>query len=218
MGLERGEVGHVAGASVQPEQSGPRSFGIERAGQAEPGDLGQVLVEPHRRTQNVGVFGYGYTFDDSSSVTLPQAGSSVDGLVKPVNYDPQDDAMPAPAPGLRRTALLSAQLAHAKSNAPAYARLLAEVDTTAVTTRAALASLPVVRKSELLELQKASRPFGGFAASGWGAHPRRARLVFASPGPLYEPEGFLWPSVRASQSERSVRAIRASSAWSAAAV
>ncbi|TMG84270.1 MAG: phenylacetate--CoA ligase [Betaproteobacteria bacterium] len=86
-------------------------------------------------------------------------------------------------------ASLRAQLAHAKSNAPAYARLLAEVDTTAVTTRAALGSLPVVRKSELLELQKASRPFGGFAASGWGAHPRRARLVFASPGPLYEPEG-----------------------------
>ncbi len=86
-------------------------------------------------------------------------------------------------------AALRAQLAHAKANAPAYARLLAGVDTTAVTTRAALARLPVVRKSELLELQKAERPFGGFAASGWGTHPRQARLVFASPGPLYEPEG-----------------------------
>jgi phenylacetate-CoA ligase len=83
-------------------------------------------------------------------------------------------------------AALRAQLTHAKANAPAYARLLAGVDTTAVTTRAALACLPVVRKSELLELQKAERPFGGFAASGWGTHPRR---VFASPGPLYEPEG-----------------------------
>jgi phenylacetate-CoA ligase len=86
-------------------------------------------------------------------------------------------------------AALRAQLAHAKTNAPAYARRLAGVDTNAVTTRAALARLPVVRKSELLELQKAARPFGGFAASGWGAHPRRARFVFASPGPLYEPEG-----------------------------
>ena len=86
-------------------------------------------------------------------------------------------------------AALRTQLAHAKANAPAYARLLAGVDTAAVTTRAALARLPVVRKSELLELQKADRPFGGFAASGWGTHARRARLVFASPGPLYEPEG-----------------------------
>jgi len=44
----------------------------------------------------------------------------------------------------------------------------------------------VTRKSELLELQKAARPFGGFAAARWGAGCRR---VFASPGPLYEPEG-----------------------------
>src|SRR5438046_403159 len=58
-----------------------------------------------------------------------------------------------------------------------------------VTSRAALARLPVIRKSELVELQKAERPFGGFATSGWGNARRRARLVFASPGPLYEPEG-----------------------------
>src|SRR5204862_7609074 len=38
---------------------------------------------------------------------------------------------------------------------------------------------------ELLLLQKADRPFGGFAATRWG----EARRVFASPGPLYEPEG-----------------------------
>src|SRR5258708_10562182 len=86
-------------------------------------------------------------------------------------------------------AALRTQLVHAKANAPAYAQLLAGVDANAVTTRAALARLPVVRKSELLELQKAARPFGGFAASGSGTQPRRARLVFASPGPLYEPEG-----------------------------
>ena len=47
-------------------------------------------------------------------------------------------------------------------------------------TRAtALARLPVTRKSELLELQQKSRPFGGLAATRWGA----ARRVFASPGP-----------------------------------
>jgi phenylacetate-CoA ligase len=65
-------------------------------------------------------------------------------------------------------------------------RLLADVDPDSVTSREALATLPVTRKSELLELQKAARPFGGFSAVGWGAACRR---VFASPGPLYEPEG-----------------------------
>jgi phenylacetate-CoA ligase len=83
-------------------------------------------------------------------------------------------------------ARLPAQIAHAKANAPAFARLLADVDPAAVTSREALARLPVIRKSELLEQQKAARPFGGFAAVRWGSGCRR---VFASPGPLYEPEG-----------------------------
>jgi len=86
-------------------------------------------------------------------------------------------------------AALPAQLAYAKAHTAAYARLLHDIDPAAVTSRAALARLPVIRKSELVELQKADRPFGGFAASGWGKATRRARLVFASPGPLYEPEG-----------------------------
>lgn len=83
-------------------------------------------------------------------------------------------------------ARLPAQVAHARARAPAFAALLADVDPAAVTSREALARLPVTRKSELLEKQKASRPFGGFAAVGWG--PGCAR-VFASPGPIYEPEG-----------------------------
>ena len=85
-------------------------------------------------------------------------------------------------------AALRAQLAHAKANTAAYARLLARVDPAEVVSRSALARLPVVRKSELLELQKATRPFGGFAA-GWDSKRGRAPLVFASPGPLYEPGG-----------------------------
>jgi len=55
-----------------------------------------------------------------------------------------------------------------------------------VTSRDALARLPVTRKSELLEYQKAARPFGGFAAARWGAGVRRRVRVA---GPLYEPEG-----------------------------
>ena len=83
-------------------------------------------------------------------------------------------------------ARLPAHIAHAKANAPAFASLLEGVDPAAVSSRAALARLPVIRKSELLERQKTARPFGGFAAARWGAACRR---VFASPGPLYEPEG-----------------------------
>ena len=83
-------------------------------------------------------------------------------------------------------ARLPAQIAHARAAAPAFGRLFADVDADSVCTREQLATLPVTRKSELLELQKAARPFGGFSAVGWGAACRR---VFASPGPLYEPEG-----------------------------
>jgi phenylacetate-CoA ligase len=83
-------------------------------------------------------------------------------------------------------AALPARIALAKSRAPAYARILAAFEPAAITTRADLARLPVTRKSELLELQRAQRPFGGFAARRWG----EAKRVFMSPGPLYEPEGW----------------------------
>jgi phenylacetate-CoA ligase len=102
------------------------------------------------------------------------------------------DSLETRDPEARERALLAAlprQIAHAKADAPAYARILADVDPAAVTSRAALAALPVTRKSELLELQKADRPFGGFAATRWGAQVTGPARVFASPGPLYEPEG-----------------------------
>jgi phenylacetate-CoA ligase len=80
--------------------------------------------------------------------------------------------------------------------APALAELLAGVDPASITSRAALARLPVTRKGELLARQQASRaaggdPFGGFATIGWTGltSPRGARRVFQSPGPIYEPEG-----------------------------
>jgi phenylacetate-CoA ligase len=82
-------------------------------------------------------------------------------------------------------ARLPLQIAHAKARAPAYARILAEIDPDTITTREALAHIPVTRKSELVELQKLDRPFGGFAAMRVGD----VRRVFASPGPIYEPEG-----------------------------
>jgi phenylacetate-CoA ligase len=82
-------------------------------------------------------------------------------------------------------ARLPQQIAHAKSSAPAYARLLADVDPREVATRAALARLPVTRKSDLAQMQEDAPPLGGFAAGDWSTLLR----VFASPGSIYEPEG-----------------------------
>jgi phenylacetate-CoA ligase len=98
------------------------------------------------------------------------------------------DTLETRDPEVRERALLAAlprQLAHAKANASAFARILADVDTGAITTREALARVPVTRKSELSELQKKERPFGGIA----GVRRGEAARVFASPGPIYEPEG-----------------------------
>jgi phenylacetate-CoA ligase len=98
------------------------------------------------------------------------------------------DTLETRDPELRERTLLAElprRVAWAKTHAPAFARILADVDPEAVTTREALARLPVTRKSELADLQKAGRPFGGFAAVGWGGAIR----VFASPGGIYEPEG-----------------------------
>ena len=100
-------------------------------------------------------------------------------------------------PAEREAALLAAlpaQVAHAQQHAPALAQALVGVDATTVTSRAALAALPVTRKSELLERQKAQRAsdvFGGFSTIGWTGQPgaRRTQRVFQSPGPIYEPEG-----------------------------
>jgi len=98
------------------------------------------------------------------------------------------DTLETRDPELRRKqqlASLRGQLAHAKANAPAFAQRLAGIEPDDVTSPEALAGLPVTRKSELADLQKAHRPFGGFAATRYG----EARRVFQSPGPLYEPEG-----------------------------
>ncbi|WP_025037508.1 phenylacetate--CoA ligase family protein [Bradyrhizobium sp. DOA9] len=69
--------------------------------------------------------------------------------------------------------------------APAYAERLKGCDPATVTSRAALAELPVLRKSELPALHKASAPFGGFVAGAPGSFAR----LFTSPGPIFEPEG-----------------------------
>ena len=98
------------------------------------------------------------------------------------------DALETRSATERKAALatrLPQQIAHAKANAPYFAESLKQVDAAAITSVEALATLPVVRKHDLIELQKQRRPFGGLAAGGWGQLGR----VFSSPGPIYEPEG-----------------------------
>lgn len=93
--------------------------------------------------------------------------------------------------------LLPKALKNAKNNAPAIAKQLENIDPQTINTRASLATIPVLRKNDLLQLQHTARInqldtsnserirlFGGFSTIGWG----QARKVFASPGPIYEPE------------------------------
>jgi phenylacetate-CoA ligase len=98
------------------------------------------------------------------------------------------DELEARAPAVREAALMAAlpaHIAHARGNAPGFARILADVDPANVTTRDQLARLPVTRKSDLFELQKAIRPLGGLNATPLD----KLAKVFVSPGPIYEPEG-----------------------------
>ncbi|RBP97062.1 phenylacetate-CoA ligase [Rhodobacter sp. 140A] len=67
--------------------------------------------------------------------------------------------------------------------APGLAAHLGPVDPAAITSRAALARLPVLRKSDLGTAQKAAFPFGGLTAKPAHAFAH----IFQSPGPIYEP-------------------------------
>ena len=109
------------------------------------------------------------------------------------------DSLETRAPAEREAALLRAlplQVGNAISNAAGFASILAGVDPASITTRAALAGLPVTRKSDLKALQRAALPFGGLTAK----KPGQMRKIFMSPGPIYEPEGRrddYWRSARA---------------------
>ena len=80
--------------------------------------------------------------------------------------------------------------------AAGWARHLAGTDPKGVTSRAALAKLPVLRKSDLPALQREHPPFGGFVVPP----PAQLKRLLMSPGPIFEPEGFgtdWWGSARA---------------------
>ena len=95
------------------------------------------------------------------------------------------DTLETRTPAEREKALmqaLPAQIAHAKANAPFFKQWLKDVDPASVTSRAALARLPVLRKSMLGEVQKKNPPMGGLIAVPLS----KARHIFMSPGPIFE--------------------------------
>ena len=98
------------------------------------------------------------------------------------------DELETRTPEAREGALMAAlpgHIAHAKANAPGFARILKDVEPGEVRSRKALARLPVTRKSDLAALQGENPPLGGLNAT---PVEKLARL-FVSPGPIYDPEG-----------------------------
>lgn len=92
--------------------------------------------------------------------------------------------------------LLPDLLRRAMASAPGWANHLQGVDPASVTSRDALAGLPILRKASLHGHQAARPPFGGFTTAAMGEIGR----IFMSPGPIFEPEGFAadwWRSARA---------------------
>jgi phenylacetate-CoA ligase len=97
------------------------------------------------------------------------------------------DALETRDPLEREAALMAALpqvVAAAKQHAPAYRDRLAKVRPEDIADRRALVDLPLTRKTDLIELQRQTPPFGGFSAVPLAAVAR----VFASPGPIYELE------------------------------
>ena len=97
------------------------------------------------------------------------------------------DSLEARAPEARERELMAdlPQLIARAQQAPGWARILDGVNAADITSRAALAQLPVTRKSDLKQLQHGALPFGGLNTTPKNALSR----VFVSPGPIFDPEG-----------------------------
>src|ERR1700761_8184022 len=104
-----------------------------------------------------------------------------------VNAHDRYDTRETRTPSVRESELFSRLPAILRKamEMPGYAEQLRGVDPEEITSRAAFAKLlPVLRKSELPALHKASPPFGGFVGGSPGAFAR----LYTSPGPIFEPE------------------------------
>ncbi len=97
------------------------------------------------------------------------------------------DALESRDPSERERELLARlpQLIARAQTAPGWGRILEGVDAARVTSRAALAELPITRKADLKALQHSALPFGGLVATP----PGQLARIYMSPGPIFDPEG-----------------------------
>lgn len=97
------------------------------------------------------------------------------------------DALESRDPSAREKDLLSALpalVARAKQ-ASGWSAILKDINPEDISSRTALAQLPVTRKSALKDIQKAALPFGGLNVTPVDKLSR----IFMSPGPIFDPEG-----------------------------
>src|SRR5262249_4913132 len=97
------------------------------------------------------------------------------------------DELETSDPDARERALFDRAVAIVRraKTAPGWARRLDGFEPNSAGSRAGVAKLPLLRKSELPALQQADPPFGGFNVMP----PGKARRLMVSPGPIFEPEG-----------------------------
>jgi len=92
-------------------------------------------------------------------------------------------------------AQMPAAIANAMT-APGWAKHLGGADAKAISSRSALAKLPVLRKADFVAMQKEAPPFGGLNVTPVA----NVKRLLMSPGPIFEPEGAAgdwWGAARA---------------------
>jgi phenylacetate-CoA ligase len=97
------------------------------------------------------------------------------------------DLLEQRSPEQRESDLFSALpqlVSNAQRKAPGWAKHLSGVNSALVNSRSALAKLPVLRKSDLKDLQTASLPFGGLTTIEVG----QLQALYMSPGPVFDAE------------------------------
>src|SRR5204862_2333696 len=102
-------------------------------------------------------------------------------------WNKEKETMSAAARAASQAQWLARLIEHAWDKAPGVRRRLehARVNTAEIRGIDDLVRVPVIKKSEMPDLQKADPPFGGFCTVPLA----KIRKIFVSPGPIFEPIG-----------------------------
>jgi phenylacetate-CoA ligase len=106
-------------------------------------------------------------------------------MIRNTPYFDELETRPAEAREGALMARLPGLVEHAVTQSAGWKRLLDGVEPRAISSRKALAQLPVLRKTELKALQQSEPPFGGLTTVA----PGRLGRLFMSPGPIFDAEG-----------------------------